>query len=108
MEVELIRRAPRPVALRGQRVSRRRGAEEVHAPVGAARRDVVDVEEAQRDLHLRHPGRLGRAEGRARDELVGREVGDEEGVEGGAGGAHLGGVVDEGGEGHVVGRDLEL
>lgn len=108
MKVRLIRRTPPPILLHRERRRRRDRPEEVHAPLRALRTPGIDIKKPERDLHLRDPLVVGRVELRGGRQLVGGQVGDVEAVEGGAGGADLGRVVDEGREGDVVGGDFEL
>lgn len=108
VEVGLVRRVPSTVCLVGKSVRRGDGAEKVHAPVGALGLAGVDVEEAQRDLHVGEPECVGLVDGRVGGELVAGEIGDVEPVEGGTGCSDLGGVVDEGRERDVVGGYFEF
>lgn len=108
MEVGLIRYAPAPIRLIRERVWSRDGTEEVHAPLGVLGRAVVHAEEPEGDLHVRDPGPCIAVERSAGGDAVGGQVGYVEPVEGGAGRADLGGVVDEGLEGDVVWGYLEL
>ena len=55
VEAGLIGLIPCAQGLVGKRVGRRDGAEEVHPPLCARGRAVVDVEEAQGNLHVRRP-----------------------------------------------------
>lgn len=108
VEVGLVRRVPSTVGLVGKSVRRGDGAEKVHAPVGALGLAGVDVEEAQRDLHVGEPECVGLVDGRVGGELVAGEIGDVEPVEGGTGCSDLGGVVYEGRERDVVGGYFEF
>lgn len=108
MEARLVGRAPSPETLIGERVGRNNGAEEVHPPLRALGLATVDVEQSQRDGRGRNP-RLGiLVQARGGGQAVDERVGHVESVEGRAARAHLGGVVDEGLEGHVVGADLKF
>lgn len=108
VEVGLIRHAPGTISLIRESSRPRDGAEEVHAPPGALAPALVHVEEAKGDLDVRDPcARVMVARG-VGDDAVGGQLGDVGAGEGGTGRSDLGGVVDEGLEGDVVGGHLEL
>lgn len=108
VKIGLIRRAPSPIQLRRERTRRGHRPEEIHAPLGPPRPTLVHIEEAQGDLHGRDPCVLVWVECCRGDEALGRWVGEVGPGEDGVGGADLGGVVDPGAEGLVVGGHLEL
>ena len=108
VEVRLVRYAPGTIRLVRICGGTRDGAEEVHAPLGALGRAIVDVEEAEGKLDVRNPHACIVVERGAGNDAVGGQIRDVEAVEGSAGCADLGRVVDEGLEGDIVGGDLEL
>lgn len=108
MKVDFIRRTPRTVGLIGKRLSRSNGAEEIHSPVCALGLALVHVEITQRYLHIGIPQLIGPVYGRVCGELVCIQIGNVEPAKGCPSGSNLGRVVDEGGEGDIIWRDLEF
>lgn len=94
VEVDLVRRTPGSVALVREHGRTSDGAKEVHSPLCALSRAVVNVEKTQRELDVGNPQLISIVEGCASTNTVCREVGDIEAVESSAGRSNLGRVVD--------------
>lgn len=94
MEVDLVRRTPRSVALVRERRRTSDGAKEIHSPLCALSRAVVDVEKTEWDLDFGNPQLVSVVEGGAGNNAVCGQVGDVEAVERSARLSDLGRVVD--------------
>lgn len=94
MKVDLVRRTPRSVALVGERQRTSDGAKEVHSPLCALSRAVIDIEKTERDTYVGDPQLVGVVEGGAGINAVCGQVGDVEAVERSTGRSNLGRVVD--------------
>lgn len=94
MEVDLVRRTPRSVALVRECRRTSDGAKEVHSPLCALSRAVVDIEKTQWDLDVGNPHLISVIEGCASLNTVCRQVGDVEAVERSARRSNLGRVID--------------
>jgi hypothetical protein len=81
MEVDLVRRAPRPVALIREHCWTSDCAEKVHPPFCSLGRAGVDIEEAQWDLDVGDPQLVGIVESCASSDTICSYIGDIETIE---------------------------
>lgn len=94
VEVDLVRRTPSSIALVRKRGRTSYGAKEIHSPLCALSRAVVDIEQTQWDLDVGYPQVCSIVEGRVGVNTVCGQVGDVESVECSALGSNLGRIVD--------------